>query len=114
MKEHLLAIKFPGANGTPQEIKVSGIPSGGLSGDGGKFITFGLTLFLIACILLSFGFVLYGGFNWIMSQGDKTKLLSARRTIIYAVGGLLVALLAFFMVSFFGKAFGIDIFDVSL
>ena len=44
--KQLLAIKFPGANGTPQEIQVSGIPQGGLSGDGGKFISFGLMIFL--------------------------------------------------------------------
>lgn len=112
--KQLLAIKFPGANGTPQEIQVSGIPQGGLSGDGGKFISFGLMIFLVACILLSFGFVLYGGFNWIMSQGDKTKLESARRTVLYAVAGLIVALLSFFMVNFFGAAFGVDLFKVSL
>lgn len=112
--KQLLAIKFPGANGTPQEIQVSGIPQGGLSGDGGKFIVFGLTLFLVACILLSFGFILYGGLNWIMSQGDKTKLESARKTILYAVSGLLIAILSFFMVNFLGSAFGVDLFKFSL
>ena len=110
-----LALKIPGNDGTSIEIEApSGIPTGGLSGDGGKIIGNSIALFLIVVVLLTFGFLIYGGINWIMSGGDKTKLESARRTIIYAIIGLIVAFLSFFFVNLFGSAFGVDLLKTSI
>lgn len=115
MKNQPLALSFPGANGTPQVVQApSGIPTGGLSGDGGKIIGFGITLFLIVCVILALAFLVWGGLNWIMSEGDKTKLESARKTLIWAVVGLMLTFVSFFLVSLFGHFFGIDILNVSL
>lgn len=44
--------------------------------------------------------VVYGGFNYITSQGEPDKTSKARTTIINGVGGLLVAILAGAVVGF--------------
>ncbi len=112
--KNLLTLTIPGSDG-PIEIEApSGIPTGGLESDGGRLITNGIALALIACILIAFGFIIYGGANYIMSEGDKTKVESARRTIVFAIIGLVVVLLSFFIVNFFGAAFGVNFFNFSL
>jgi hypothetical protein len=113
--KNIFALTIPGVNGKPEVIAApSGIPTGGLEGDGGKLITNGIAIFLIFCVLVSFGFVIYGGLNYIMSEGDKTKVQSARRTITFAIIGLIVALLSFFFLNFIGKALGADFFKASI
>ena len=111
---NLLSLKFPGGTGSVEITPPANIPIGGLTGGGGKALAFGLTLFLTAVILLSLGFIVYGGLNWIMSGGDKTKLESARRTIIYAILGLLLAFVSFAMVSFVGSILKVDFFKLLL
>lgn len=68
-----------------------------------------ISLLLYVAILLSFIFVVVGGVKWIMSQGDKKGLDEARRTITLALGGLILALLAFFIVNLIGYAFGVPL-----
>lgn len=48
------------------------------------------------------GFVIYGGFMYMTSQGEPDKAANARHTIINAVIGLVIALLATGIVSFIG------------
>ncbi len=110
----LLSLTIPGSNGSIEVEAPENIPTGGLSGDGGKIIGLAFTWLLIAAVIIALFFLLYGGGNYIMSQGDKTKIESARRTIIFAIVGLLVVLLSFFIVSFFGKALGVDFINISL
>lgn len=100
-------------NGTPVEAP-SGIPTEGLSGGGGKIIGFGIEIMLVVCVVLALGFLAVGGFYWITSEGDKTKLESARRQIIYAILGLLLCFVSFFLVQFILGMFGINLFNVSL
>jgi hypothetical protein len=86
----------------------SGIPSGGLD----KVTTIfknSYTLLLIITIALSLIFIVLGGMQWITSGGDKTKLEAARKKITWAVGGLVVAFLSFFIVSLLGFLFGVDL-----
>lgn len=113
--EKLLSLTIPGTDGNSQEIVApSGIPTGGLSGDGGKILGLGLTWLLIASIIIAFLFLIYGGANWIMSEGDKTKVESARRTITYAILGLLVVFLSFFVMSLIGSALGVNFFNLTI
>ncbi len=117
MNEKLIALTLPGANGTPQVIQApDGVPSGGLGGEGGKILGLGITVFLVACVILALVFLVYGGLNYIMSEGDKTKVESARRTIVYAIIGLLVAFFSFVIVEFFMKFIdpNLSIFNLSL
>lgn len=112
--KNLLSYTVPGSEGPVEIIPPSGVPSGGLSGDGGKLFGFGITMLLIAAVILALGFLMYGGFNWIMSGGDKTKLESARHTIIYAIIGLIICFTSFFVISLFGSFFGIDLLKPTL
>jgi hypothetical protein len=50
--------------------------------------------------LVAVGFVIYGGFQFILSQGEPDKAASARRTIINALIGLIIAIMATVIVSF--------------
>lgn len=108
--KNLLSLKING-----EEIPApTNIPTEGLSGTGGKIIGFGLTLFLISAVLLAFGFLIYGGYNWIMSEGDKTKVESARKTIIFAIIGLILCFLSFFLVNILGAILNVNFFNLSL
>jgi uncharacterized membrane protein YdjX (TVP38/TMEM64 family) len=112
--DRLLTLTIPGNNG-PIEIEApSGVPTGGLEGDGGKLLGLGITWLLTAAVILAFFFILYGGANWIMSRGEKEKLESARHTIIFAIFGLVVALLSFFIMNMVGGLLGVNFIQLSL
>jgi len=108
----LLALTIGG-----QEITApTGIPTGGLgSGEAGeRLIQNGLTLALIAAVILSIIFLIWGGIKWITSGGDKTKVESARKTIIYSLIGLVLALSSIIIVSFVTNTFfGVDLLGIS-
>ena len=50
---------------------------------------------LIAVIM-----IIIGGFSFMTSQGDASKVTKARNTILYGVIGLIIAMLAFAIVNF--------------
>jgi hypothetical protein len=54
-------------------------------------------------VLAAVGFVIYGGFLFMTSQGEPDKAANARRTIINAVVGLVIGLLATGLVNFIGR-----------
>ena len=49
---------------------------------------------------LAVAFIIYGGIKYTMSGGDSAKVKSAKDTIMYAVVGLIVAILAYAIVNF--------------
>ncbi len=50
--------------------------------------------------LIAVAFIIYGGVKYATSAGDAAKVTSAKNTIMYAVIGLIVAILAYAIVSF--------------
>ena len=109
-----LSIKDP-QNGQGNSFTAPpGSPTEGLSGKGGKVIGWGIEIFLIVATLAAFAFLIYGGYLWISSNGDKTKVEGARKTIIFAIVGLILCFLSFFLVMLFGNLFGIDLLNLSL
>jgi hypothetical protein len=70
-------------------------------------------LFVIAVIVALF-FLVWGGIKWIMSNGDKGKIESARNTIIGAIIGLIFVFLAYFLLQLVAGLFGINITDLEL
>jgi len=66
-------------------------------------------IMLLACVILSLIFIVVAGIQWIMSGGDKNKLQAARSKLIWAIGGLIVAFVAFFIVSLIGYLFKVDL-----
>lgn len=50
--------------------------------------------------MISVIMIVVGGFRYVVSSGDKAAVTSAKNTILYAVVGLVIALLAYAIVSF--------------
>lgn len=77
---------------------------GNLFGTGGIFqqIT-NILLFLIG--VLSVIMMIIGGMRYVLSGGNKDAVTSAKNTILYAIVGLIVAILAFAIVDFVIKTF---------
>lgn len=58
-----------------------------------------LIIIFVIAILLTLFFLIFGGFKWITSQGEKEGVEKARGTIIAAVLGLIIVFLSFFIVN---------------
>ncbi len=74
-----------------------------------SIVSFVIISIFVAVILLSFFFIMFGGIKWITSQGDKKQLEGAQKTIQYAIVGLILALLSFFIINFIGFTFGVHL-----
>jgi hypothetical protein len=59
-------------------------------------IIINVMLFIVG--ILSVIMIIFGGIRYTISTGDKTRVDSAKNTIIYAVVGLVVAIVAFALV----------------
>ena len=74
-------------------------------GTGGIFSTIiNLLLFLIGAI--SVVMIVFAGFQYATSGGDAGKVTSAKNTILYAVIGIVVALLAYAIIRFVTNQLG--------
>lgn len=102
MEELALNLPGPGNRIDP----VAGMPSGG-SVTLQKVITFGLTYLFIIVITAALIFLIWGGIAWTTSQGDKAKIEAARKRIMYAVIGMVVAFSAYLIISTVLAFFGI-------
>ena len=49
--------------------------------------------------------IIYGGIRYITAHGDEKQVESARQTIIYSVTGLIIAILAYALVTFIFNTF---------
>jgi hypothetical protein len=94
-------------NGT--SFSGGGIPTGGLSSSGSNIISVIITYLYIAAVFLALLFIIWGGINWITSAGDKQKLAQAKQKIVFALIGLIVAFLAFFIIKTIGTFFGVTL-----
>lgn len=54
---------------------------------------------------IAIGYIIYGGFTYIISQGEPDKAKTAKSTIINALIGLVIALFATAIVNFVGNRF---------
>lgn len=83
-------------------------------GDAGKPIQNVIITILVISAVVALVFLVWGGFKWITSGGDKTKVEAARNTIIAAVVGLIVAFLAYFILAVVLGIFGIKFENLSI
>lgn len=78
-------------------------PIGGVPGDGGKLLTQTLPILIqfifIIAVLLALLFLIFGGFKWITSGGDKAGVEGARGMIVAALVGLVVVFLSYFLLT---------------
>ncbi|OGK19367.1 hypothetical protein A3D80_00545 [Candidatus Roizmanbacteria bacterium RIFCSPHIGHO2_02_FULL_40_13b] len=56
----------------------------------GKIITTGIQLVLAAAGIMLLFYLMWGGFDWLMSGGDKEKLMQAQQKLTNAIIGLFV------------------------
>jgi hypothetical protein len=109
MNSKLLAqFKIPGQGGSEEVVTPKGIPSGGLDDVGGGLLTVGYEYLFYLAIFLAIIFLLFSGIQMITSGGDAIKLAAARRRLIYAIVGLVIVLLAFWIVSIVFQVVGVD------
>lgn len=83
-------------------------PLCGLRGDDFSVVPRNIfNILLVAAVLLSLFFLIYGGIKWITSGGDKGKVDAARGTVTAAIVGLIIAFLSFTIISMINYFFGL-------
>ena len=78
--------------------RAEGMPTE-LIGNNGVFSRITNTILLIVG-LISVIMLVYGGLRYILSGGDSKKVTDAKNTVLYAIIGLIISLLAFTIVNF--------------
>ena len=73
-----------------------------------------VTFLLIAVAIIALFFLIYGGLRWVTSGGDKGKVDEARKTVIAAIVGLVIAFLAFFILQVVLGFFGLSLNQLTL
>lgn len=87
------------AKGSDQVSCLFGTTAEGCEGNTGIFRTIvNVVLFLIGAI--SVIMLVIGGIKYTVSNGDSNAVTSAKNTIMYAIVGLIIAILAFAVVNF--------------
>lgn len=78
-----------------------------LVGPNGVFTQITNTILYIVGII-SVIMLIWGGLRYILSGGDNKKVTDAKNTILYAIIGLIISILAFAIVNFVLNAIGIN------
>ena len=92
---------------------IGGAKTGATTAQGGialgAIITQLVGALFIAGFLLTFVFLIMGGFTWITAGGDKTKLEKARDEITHAIIGLIVVGASYALAALVAQFFGLNI-----
>lgn len=83
------------------------VPQGG-KGMFEEALGVGINILFIIAILLCLLYLIWGGIDWSRSEGDKQKVDSAKKRVTYAIVGLVIVFLAFFIIRLVGGVFGIS------
>lgn len=89
------------------DLKDKGYVGGGLS----SVISGVVNLVFMIATLTAFGFLIFGGVEWITSGGDSGKIQSARGKIMQAVIGLVVLASTWAIMNFVVGLLGYDSFE---
>jgi hypothetical protein len=95
---------------SPAEQAQSGVNQvgGNQSGTSGSLtgmIRTGVNILLFITSAIAVVMIIYGGIKYVTSRGEAADVASAKNTILYAVVGLVVAILAYAIVGFVIDAF---------
>ncbi len=97
---------MPGADGGSVQIEApDGIPTGSQFTIGNIASVF-ISSAMVVGIFLSLAYLIYGGFLWLQAGGNKQSLDKARRTIVFAIFGLVIMSLALVIVNVIASALG--------
>ena len=86
-------------------------PSGMEIQDLGLFISRVIAVAFVIAGILVFAFLVWGGLEWIMSGGDKTKTEQARNRITAALVGLAIIAAAYAVMKLIQYFFGLNVLD---
>jgi hypothetical protein len=89
----------------------AGVPRGGITYLG-KVLGNAVSMFMLAVIIATLFFIVFGAIQWTSSNGEKEKIAAARKKITWALIGLIVALLAYFLINVLGGFFGVNLLNV--
>lgn len=78
-----------------------------LFGEGGIFKKI-VNIFLFIVGSVSVIMIIYGGIRYVTSSGASEGVTSAKNTILYAVVGLIISILAYAIVNFVLDSFGVQ------
>jgi small neutral amino acid transporter SnatA (MarC family) len=96
--------------GTGQFNALCSLSTGNLGPLVGSLLQF---IFVIA-VLVALFFLVYGGFRWLVSGGDKTQVGAAREHIVAAIIGLVIIFLSYFILSILLGFFGISLSNLKI
>ena len=103
-----LSLTIPGPGGDLTIDPVGGMPTGGIDKLEDILQTAVVLLFIFAIILCLF-VLIYSGWQWLTSGGDKQKITQIKQRIIYAIIGLIVTFLAFMIINLLSNFFRVDL-----
>jgi len=84
------------------DLSIPGIVSGAIN------------LVMVIVALVFFFMLVWGGLRWVMSQGDKTNVETARNQITNALIGLAIVFAAWAIMKLIETLFGVSIFNLAL
>lgn len=103
-----LALTVPGPGDGYKLDPVANMPSGGFSLLR-ELITWATTTLMIGATLLCILIIIFGGIRIITSGGDKAGLEAGRNLVIYAIVGLVIIFLSFFILGTIQTIFDIKL-----
>ncbi len=99
-----IALELPGGNKIPMPSGLKS-PSGGDFTDLASFISPLLNIVFYIAVFLAFYYLIGGAFQYIMAQGKKEDLAKARARITWALVGLIIVFMAYFIAKFASEIF---------
>lgn len=79
-----------------------------------SIITGLIRLALVGVALIFFAMLIWGGFRWITSRGDKTAVEEARNQITHALIGLAIIFAAWAIIKLIYTLFGVNILELEI
>ncbi|HUD09924.1 MAG TPA: hypothetical protein VMR77_03950 [Patescibacteria group bacterium] len=83
-------------------------------GDIGGLIGSLIQFIFVIAVLVTLIFLIYGGFRWLVSSGDKTQVQAAREHIVAAIIGLVIVFLSYFLLTILLGFFGVDLKNLTI
>lgn len=101
MHMNKFALKLPGGNEIPQPKELTDKGFVNLA----SLISPLLNIIFYIAAFLAFYYLIWGAFQYLMAQGKKEDLAKARSKITWALVGLMVVFLAYFIAKFGAEIF---------
>lgn len=108
-----LTFSIPGNNGSPVSIVPPTNIHAGDPSTLNNIISVGFNLAVMAAIIVCLFMLIWAGFDWLISEGDKQKISKARQRLVMAILGLIIVFLSFMIINiiytfFFGTTMTIN------